>query len=182
MTDPKPATRATDAQIADYSESLTGWQNYGDIGAMEHLVEMAPSALARIAADAETIRSLDEQRLNNDRIMSNLRLWLADARKERDEARDAVRQQAEEIERLTSNTEDLKVTIGFYEADTADHRKVIAVLRAELATARAQVETLREWIKAEGERAQMCTYAVLREPCPTGKCCAKRRAATEPKG
>jgi len=42
---------------------------------------------------------------------------------------------------------------------------------------RAEITRLREWIAAEGERAQMCTFAVLREPCPDGKCCAKRRAA-----
>ena len=46
----------------------------------------------------------------------------------------------------------------------------------EVVALRAEVALLRDWIMGEGERAQMCTYHVLHEPCPRGRCCEKRRA------
>jgi len=106
MTDPKSATPATDEEIALRHTRGKSENQYWNFQQM---------LVARIAADAETIKAARQER---------------DAVKEAlVEARETIHKQAEEIERLKG------VHRAWINEDQAS---------AELATAREQVRTLRE--------------------------------------
>lgn len=185
MTDPKPATPATDEEIADTQARAHRVTGIGSVRALK--------LIARIAADAETIKAARQERdavkealveareiiASREAAYDQAQEGLKSARKQESEMRETIRKQAEEIERLRkvrtgSAVERLhNLCDGFEESDKAQE--------AELATLRAQVETLREAVKTllASAHPHPVEHPTMTKAWALGK---STLAATEPKG
>jgi len=161
MTDPKPATPATDQEIAAWQHDCYT-RSACDHGQFGPCLEQ--NLFARIAADAEKLLAAEQH--HRDMLTSV--------------GEEATRQLAakdEEIERLKG------VHRAWINEDQAS---------AELATAREQVRTLREALKAalghcdcsdyHGKALIRCTEAKPCAGCHTTRTGQAALAATEPKG